>query len=229
MASRIFSVRINLDEIASSLDLCFTDADRSAWLRGFMVGCRGGQVPSGPPPMLDGHRLGLEAHSGAIAHQQRAAEGGKKSAQTHPENLHKGKRPSPAPSESTPESTPDCTSESTSDPPSDQSNNRIIEESRERPIDRTENNNRDEPMARPTRQEVSDYIDAMGYEVDAEKFMAYNDSKGWRVGKAPMKDWRRALTTWHLKTGLPIRKKSDPLPTDPDWDKLPAALRGSKA
>lgn len=87
-------------------------------------------------------------------------------------------------------------------------------------------NNISEPMARPTLEQVKDYINLMGYEVSGEEFMAYNESKGWVVGKAPMKDWKRALTTWHLKTGLPIRKKSDPLPADPDWDRMPAALRG---
>lgn len=30
----------------------------------------------------------------------------------------------------------------------------------------------------------------------AEKFMAHYESNGWRVGKAPMKSWSAAVTTW---------------------------------
>lgn len=31
---------------------------------------------------------------------------------------------------------------------------------------------------------------------EASKFMDYHDSKGWVVGRAPMKDWKAAVRTW---------------------------------
>lgn len=54
-------------------------------------------------------------------------------------------------------------------------------------------------MARPTLAEVREYIAEKGYRVDAEAFMAYYDSVGWRIGNKPMKSWRSALTTWERR------------------------------
>ena len=34
---------------------------------------------------------------------------------------------------------------------------------------------------------------------DAEQFVAFYASNGWRVGKNPMKDWRASVRTWHLR------------------------------
>lgn len=48
----------------------------------------------------------------------------------------------------------------------------------------------------PTVDEVTAYIREKGYSVDADKFVAYYESNGWRVGKNPMKDWKAALRTW---------------------------------
>ena len=43
------------------------------------------------------------------------------------------------------------------------------------------------------------YCKEKGYHVDPEIFMAYYDSKGWVVGKGPMKSWTRAVAYWeHL-------------------------------
>lgn len=54
-------------------------------------------------------------------------------------------------------------------------------------------------MARPTLAEVQEYIAEKGYRVDAEVFMAYYDSVGWRIGNKPMRSWRSALTTWERR------------------------------
>ena len=54
----------------------------------------------------------------------------------------------------------------------------------------------------PTIEDVRDYIYGRGPEyqaIDPEEFIAFYQSKGWMVGKAPMKDWRAALTTWARK------------------------------
>ena len=48
----------------------------------------------------------------------------------------------------------------------------------------------------PTPDEVRSYCADQGYRVDADKFVAYYDSNGWRVGRNPMKDWRAAVRTW---------------------------------
>lgn len=48
----------------------------------------------------------------------------------------------------------------------------------------------------PTIDEVKAYCTEQGYRVDAERFVAYYESNGWKVGKNPMKDWRAAVRTW---------------------------------
>ena len=62
------------------------------------------------------------------------------------------------------------------------------------------NNNNSRARARfvkPTVEEVAAYIKAKGYTFDAEQFWNYYESKGWLVGKAPMKSWQSACVTWH--------------------------------
>ena len=55
------------------------------------------------------------------------------------------------------------------------------------------------PMKRPTLEEVQVYIAEKGYSVDAESFIAFYESNGWKVGKNPMKSWRAALVTWQKR------------------------------
>lgn len=55
------------------------------------------------------------------------------------------------------------------------------------------------PMKRPTLEEVQAYATEKGYSVDAELFIAFYESNGWKVGKNPMKSWRAALVTWQKR------------------------------
>jgi hypothetical protein len=48
----------------------------------------------------------------------------------------------------------------------------------------------------PTIDEVKNYIEEKGYSIDAERFVAYYESNGWKVGKNKMKDWKAAVITW---------------------------------
>lgn len=48
----------------------------------------------------------------------------------------------------------------------------------------------------PSVEEVSEYIFAQGYMVDAEEFVDFYTSKDWMVGKNKMKDWKAAVRTW---------------------------------
>lgn len=56
------------------------------------------------------------------------------------------------------------------------------------------------PMPRPTLEEVKACIAERGYHVDAEAFINFYDSNGWKVGRNPMKSWRAALVTWEKRT-----------------------------
>lgn len=48
----------------------------------------------------------------------------------------------------------------------------------------------------PSREEVQAYCIERNNNVDAERFIDYYTSNGWRVGKNPMKDWKSAVRTW---------------------------------
>lgn len=49
----------------------------------------------------------------------------------------------------------------------------------------------------PTIDEVAAYAAEKDYKrVDADRFWNFYQSKGWKVGKAPMKDWKAAVCNW---------------------------------
>ena len=52
---------------------------------------------------------------------------------------------------------------------------------------------------RPSVQEVAAFIQSKGYDIDAEEFVSFYESKGWVVGKSPMKDWHQAVVTWAVR------------------------------
>ena len=49
----------------------------------------------------------------------------------------------------------------------------------------------------PTKEMVSEYIAENGYNVNADAFMDYYESKGWLVGKSKMKDWQATVRNWN--------------------------------
>lgn len=51
----------------------------------------------------------------------------------------------------------------------------------------------------PSVDEVSTYCMERGNRVDAESFCDFYASKGWLVGKTPMKDWKAAVRTWEKR------------------------------
>lgn len=56
-----------------------------------------------------------------------------------------------------------------------------------------------ERFRKPTVEEVAEYCRECGNGIDAEQFCAFYESKGWMVGKSPMKDWRAAVRTWERR------------------------------
>lgn len=48
----------------------------------------------------------------------------------------------------------------------------------------------------PTIEQLKEYICSNKYNVDAERFFNFYQSKGWYVGKNKMKDWKAAVRTW---------------------------------
>lgn len=51
-------------------------------------------------------------------------------------------------------------------------------------------------FVKPTIEEVRAYCKERNNGVDAQRFVDYYESKGWKVGRTPMKDWRACVRTW---------------------------------
>lgn len=61
---------------------------------------------------------------------------------------------------------------------------------------RKENKKLKDIFTPPTVTDIAAYCQERKNRVDAEAFWDFYQSKGWRVGKNPMKDWRAAVRTW---------------------------------
>lgn len=54
-------------------------------------------------------------------------------------------------------------------------------------------------FVKPTLNQIKDYQTEYGSNVSVEEFYDYFESKGWLVGKSPMKDWKSAFRNWVRK------------------------------
>lgn len=52
---------------------------------------------------------------------------------------------------------------------------------------------------KPTPEEVQAYCDERQNGISGSEFCDFYESKGWVVGKSPMKDWKAAVRTWENK------------------------------
>lgn len=52
-------------------------------------------------------------------------------------------------------------------------------------------------FTKPSLEDVKGYLKERGVtSFKADQFLDYYESKGWLIGKTPMKDWRAAVRTW---------------------------------
>ena len=54
-------------------------------------------------------------------------------------------------------------------------------------------------FSHPAVEEVADYCWERKNNVDPEVFVDFYSSKGWKVGKEPMKDWKACVRTWEKR------------------------------
>lgn len=66
-------------------------------------------------------------------------------------------------------------------------------------------NNKKKKFEKPTLEEVRSYCKERNNGIDAEAFIAFYESKGWLIGKTPMKSWKSAIITWEKS-----RKQNQP-------------------
>lgn len=64
-------------------------------------------------------------------------------------------------------------------------------------------------FVKPTVEEVRAYCRERNNNIDAESFVAYYDSTGWKIGgKSAMRDWRAAVRTWEKREQPKPKKQS---------------------
>lgn len=61
---------------------------------------------------------------------------------------------------------------------------------------------------KPSLDDIRQYCISLGNNVDPEQFFNFYESKGWVVGKSPMKDWRAAVRTWEKRENDSPRRRS---------------------
>ena len=84
-----------------------------------------------------------------------------------------------------------------------------LENYKENNIELINKNNNIYRFHKPTLEELKEYIKEKDLNVDAEAFIDYYDSNGWKVGgKAPMKDWKATCRRW---------SRTNPTQTKPKW------------
>lgn len=58
-------------------------------------------------------------------------------------------------------------------------------------------------FTKPTVEEVRLYCMERRNSIDPQSFVDFYESKGWLIGKAPMKDWKAAVRTWERTRTAP--------------------------
>ena len=71
-------------------------------------------------------------------------------------------------------------------------------------------------FVKPTVEEVRRYCMERRNTIDAQSFVDFYDSKGWLVGKTPMKDWKAAVRTWE-RSRPAVRTTPTPRANEPNF------------
>ena len=80
-----------------------------------------------------------------------------------------------------------------------------IEIDKDKDIDIYIEKSKEKRFTPPTLDEVKAYIEENHYNVDAERFINFYESKGWMIGKNKMKDWKAGVRNWNASE--PSKKK----------------------
>lgn len=77
-------------------------------------------------------------------------------------------------------------------------------------------------FVKPTVEEVKAYCVERKNNVNPDKFIDFYESKGWLIGKNPMKDWKACVRTWEKGSTSPPNKPSSVYvnPSQKEFDDL---------
>lgn len=62
---------------------------------------------------------------------------------------------------------------------------------------------------KPTVEEIQNYCNERDNKIDANAFYNFYESKGWKVGNQPMKNWKACIRTWEQRN----KPKEEKLPS----------------
>ena len=68
-------------------------------------------------------------------------------------------------------------------------------------------NNSGGKFRKPTPTEVQEYAKTINFLLDGNDFCDFYESKGWKIGKTPMKSWEAAVRTWKKRHQNEPRKR----------------------
>ncbi len=71
-------------------------------------------------------------------------------------------------------------------------------------------------FVKPTLEEVTTYCKERKNNVDPQRFIDFYESKGWKVGNQPMKDWKACVRTWEKREGGGCSKGGNTSPSKYD-------------
>ena len=66
----------------------------------------------------------------------------------------------------------------------------------------------------PTVEEVTAYCNERGNRIDPQAFVDFYTSKGWKIGKEGMRDWRAAVRTWEKRQSYESKGAKQPPDTE---------------
>ena len=202
MSDRTFFIRLNLDDLGAEVVGLESSEERGQWLDGFLVGSRGKDAREGwPNPKVDGHRFGLSCHLEAESFREKKAAAGEASANARRERYGSA-QPNSARTVleqcsntvgTDPEQTPNHPTSNIQHPIT---NNQKRTTNNDPPLDPP----RGKRFVPPSESEWTDYCAATWSDWHREcaaESWAYYESKGWRIGSAPCKDWKATARTAH--------------------------------
>ena len=112
------------------------------------------------------------------------------------ENGCKGGRPK---NQTETKTKPKYNQKETKDEPNDNVNDNDNVNVKEKEIDKEKVAIASLRFQKPTVEQVRSYSKQQGYVLDEQAFWDFYESKGWKVGNQPMKDWQAAVRNWVRK------------------------------
>lgn len=198
MGERAFFVRLNIDDMADSLDGLETTEERGLWLEGFRFGVRGKEQRDGWPEVKQlGYAFGLECWTKAQEFRDKQAEKGRASGNSRrkptavePDTNHGSTAVQPEFNRTGTEREPIQNPEA--------NNQELLPKE---PIPPTpQRGNRAARATAPTEEEWVAYCTSTWpdwHPTCAAESWAYYQAKGWRIGSVPVRDWQAAARTSH--------------------------------